>query len=71
MRTIYQVEVKMSQNISSGQAWAKSSLDYSSCLYPKLISGSSFSKVATNEESSRGTGYTVSYDKTAVTIMVA
>ena len=45
MRTIYQVEVKMSQNISIGQAWAKEASNRgwitAAAYYPKLISGSS------------------------------
>ena len=71
MRTIYQVEVKMSQNISSGQAWAKEASNRgwitAAAYYPKLISGSSSQQ---NSCIMRVPG-TCPYDKTAVLIMVA
>ncbi len=72
MRTIYQVEVEMSQNISSGKAWAREASNRgwitAAAYYPKLISGSSSQqKLPPYEEGSQGAGYTVTYDKSAVT----
>ena len=69
MRTIYQVEVKMSQNISSGQPGLKlTAVGLQQLLTTKVDQWQFFSaKLPPYEESSQGARYTVSYDKTAVT----